>query len=96
MNDPVTPVTRAQAAVRLAHNATQLLMGDTLKPQEGDTQEALALKTKGRAYRDRAMKMLERLSGIDGGSQQAARRVACTAVPTERAFGVRTRTPARQ
>jgi hypothetical protein len=42
-----------------------LLFGDVILPQEGDTPEVLALKAKGRAYRDQAVKMLGRLSGLD-------------------------------
>jgi hypothetical protein len=43
----------------------QLLMGDTLKPEDGDTAEVKRIKTLGRGFRDAAVKMLERLSGLD-------------------------------
>ncbi len=52
-----------------------LLAGDTLQPEEGDTPHDLTLKGKGRAYRDRAMAMLERLSGWDDATRDAEGRI---------------------
>ena len=43
----------------------EVLMGTTLDPQDGDSPETLALKERGRAYRERAGEMLKRQSEID-------------------------------